>query len=232
MPTSLDLLHTISSSSALDIATGRGDFLLFLQQNLAHFGAGTGIDIKPSEAWKSEDFIGLPIQFAQMDAGCLNFPDGEFDLVSISNSLHHLPDPHQSIAEMVRVLQSGGKFILREMFSDGLTPEQQTHDLLHRWWGEIDTVAGIFHRSPYTLSELIALLEQSGITQWDYFNEKDLSGDPLDPEMVTELDEIIDTYQKKTTDSKLMEEGDRLRERVHSIGFKSATQLFAIGVKK
>ena len=232
MPTSLDLLHNMSSSNILDVATGRGDFLLFLQQNLAHFGAGTGIDIKSIEAWKSENFKGLPIQFTQMDAGCLNFSDGEFDLVSISNSLHHLPDPQHSISEMVRVLQSGGNFILREMFSDGLTPEQQTHDLLHRWWGKIDTQSGVIHNPPYTRSELIALLEQSGITQWNYFNEKDLSGDPLDPEMVKELDEIIDTYQKKTTDSKLMEEGDRLRERVHSIGFQSATQLFAIGVKK
>lgn len=231
MPTSSNTLHTISASQVLDVATGRGDFLLFLQQNLAHFGSGTGIDIKASDGWKSDELAGLPIRFQQMDAGDLQYPDHQFDLVSISNSLHHMPDPVRVISEMVRILQPKGRMVFQEMFTDDLTPEQQTHDLLHRWWGKIDTNAGVFHRPPYARPELIAFLEHSGINRWEFSNEMDLSGDPLDPETVNELDDIIDSYQKKTTDRDLIEEGNQLRERVHSIGFQSATRLFAIGVK-
>ncbi len=231
MGTLEETLKTISSEKMLDVATGRGDFIFILQEMLGAFGKAVGIDIKKAEAWNSEETQKKPVEFIEMDAAALKFEDSSFDLVSLSNSLHHLPERKKALQEMMRVLKPGGIFILHEMYTDGQTPAQQTHTLLHQWWGKIDTLSGVFHDSPYKRDELVQALQDMGITQWEYFDEADLSGDPFDPNLVEELDKIITAYQKKTTDQKLISEGEELRLRVKSIGFHSATQMIAIGRK-
>ncbi|HCS40868.1 MAG TPA: hypothetical protein DIW44_14970 [Anaerolineaceae bacterium] len=231
MKTIDEFLHAIHTEKLLDVATGRGDFLLSLQQQLGIFGSGIGIDIKPSDEWDSDKFTELPITFMQMDASNLEFEDASFDLVSISNSLHHMPDPCKTLAEMVRVLKPGGCFILYEMFTDNQTPEQQTHTLLHQWWGKVDTASGICHRSPYTRDELITLIKCSDLDNWQLLEDVDLSGDPFDLETFNILDKNIDNYLAKTKDAVLINEGVSLRQRLQTIGFQSATELFALGEK-
>ncbi|PKN95662.1 MAG: hypothetical protein CVU45_00425 [Chloroflexi bacterium HGW-Chloroflexi-7] len=231
MKTVDEFLHAIHAEKLLDVATGRGDFLLSLQQQLGFLGSGIGIDIKPSDEWDSDKFTELPITFMQMDASNLEFEDASFDLVSISNSLHHMPDPCKTLAEMVRVLKPGGCFILYEMFTDNQTPEQQTHTLLHQWWGKVDTASGICHRSPYTRDELITLIKCSDLDNWQLLEDVDLSGDPFDLETFNILDKNIDNYLAKTKDAVLINEGVSLRQRLQTIGFQSATELFALGEK-
>jgi SAM-dependent methyltransferase len=226
-----ELLQTIHADKLLDVATGRGDFLLSLQQQLGTFGSGIGIDVKTNDEWKSDKFSELPITFMQMDAANLEFSNDSFDLVSISNSLHHMPDPCKTLAEMVRVLKPGGHFILYEMYTDNQTPMQQTHTLLHQWWGKIDTAAGICHRSPYTRDELIKLIEYSDLDHWQLLDDLDLSGDLFDLETLNILEKNIDSYLAKTKDAELLNESVSLRQRLQSIGFQSATELFALGEK-
>lgn len=226
------ILNAIHAETLLDVATGRGDFLLSLQQQLGSFGSGIGIDNKPSDEWKSDKFTDLPITFMQMDASQLEFEDASFDLVSISNSLHHMPDPCKTLAEMVRVLKPGGCFILYEMYTDNQTPEQQTHTLLHQWWGKVDSTSGICHRSPYTRDELIKLIECSTLDNWQLLDDLDLSGDAFDPEMLNILNKNIDNYLAKTKEADLINEAVSLRQRLQTIGFQSATELFALGEKR
>ena len=231
MKTIDEMLHEIHAELILDVATGRGDFLLTLQQQLGSFGSGIGIDIKPFDEWEAEKFSELPITFQQMDATQLDFADASFDLVSISNSLHHVSDPCKTLAEMVRVLKPGGHFILYEMFTDNQTTEQQTHTLLHQWWGKVDTASGISHRSPYTRDELVKLIECSELSHWQLLDDVDLSGDPFDPESLNIIDKNIDKYLARTNDAALINEGVSLRQRMQTTGFQSATELFALGEK-
>jgi ubiquinone/menaquinone biosynthesis C-methylase UbiE len=232
MKTVNEMLRAIHAETLLDVATGRGDFLLSLQQQLGSFGSGIGIDIKPSEEWKSDKYTEQLITFMQMDASHLDFEDASFELVSISNSLHHMPDPCKTLAEMVRVLKPGGYFILYEMYTDHQTPEQQTHTLLHQWWGKVDSASGICHRSPYTRDELIKLIECSDLDNWQLLDDLDLSGDAFDPETLNILNKNIDNYLAKTKDADLINEAVSLRQRLETVGFQSATELFALGVKK
>ncbi len=228
MATFEETLKSINATKILDVATGRGDFLFFLKENLRGFGTGTGVDIKKSEAWASNK---ESMDFREMDAARLDFADGSFDLVSMSNSLHHMPQPAKVLAEMARVLSPGGVFLFYEMYTDRQTPAQQTHNLLHQWWGKIDTATGVFHASPNKREELVRSLKETGITAWEYFDEADLSSDPFEAGLMEELDKIITSYQKKTTDQALIDEGEELRKRIKSVGFHSATELVAIGRK-
>jgi ubiquinone/menaquinone biosynthesis C-methylase UbiE len=50
----------------------------------------------------------LPIAFVRANAGRLPFPDGSFDRCVSYNGLHCFPDPASAVAEMARVLRTGG----------------------------------------------------------------------------------------------------------------------------
>jgi ubiquinone/menaquinone biosynthesis C-methylase UbiE len=231
MSTIEEALHTIQAHTILDVATGRGDFILFLKEHLGSFGSAVGIDIKKSSGWTTQEINTSQIHFLEMDAAKLDFQDGSFDLVSISNSLHHMAQPARVLSEMTRVLKPGGIFLFHEMYTDRQTPAQQTHTLLHQWWGKIDTLEGVWHNSPFKRSEMIRFLKETGIEHWEYFDEADLSGDPLDLELVSQLGKIIEDYQGKTKDETLIAEGKTLRRRVHEMGFQSASEFLAIGKK-
>lgn len=226
-----DTLRSINAPSILDVATGRGDFILLLLENLGSAGSAIGVDIKKSDIWASEEFNRRKVKFDEMDAVDLKYKDETFDLVSISNSLHHMQNPEKVLSEMVRVLKPGGTIILYEMYTDKQTPSQQTHTFLHQWWAKIDTAAGNYHNSPYQRCELINYLKATGITNWQFFDEADLSADPFSSELIDELGKVIDSYQGRTQEIELINEGEQLRERVKTIGFNSATQLVAIGKK-
>ncbi|MGH2559543.1 MAG: class I SAM-dependent methyltransferase [Thermomicrobiales bacterium] len=58
--------------------------------------------------------LGRQIDFAQMDAQRLAFPDNSFDTVAISLSLCTVPDPVAALQEMARVCRPEGRIVLLE----------------------------------------------------------------------------------------------------------------------
>jgi len=50
--------------------------------------------------------------FVVADAAAMPFEDDTFDLVVSSFAVHHWPDPHAGLAEVMRVLKPGGKAII------------------------------------------------------------------------------------------------------------------------
>lgn len=60
---------------------------------------------------------GLPdcIQLKLVDAKELPFDDAEFDWVITNSIIHHIPEPQDSLREMVRVLKSGGILFVRDL---------------------------------------------------------------------------------------------------------------------
>ena len=92
----------------LDIGTGTGFFAILMAQ-LGH--RVMGIDLTPAmleEASAMASGMGLDIDFRQMDAQQLDFPDGTFDVVLSRNLTWTLPEPETAYAEWHRVLKSGG----------------------------------------------------------------------------------------------------------------------------
>jgi ubiquinone/menaquinone biosynthesis C-methylase UbiE len=53
------------------------------------------------------------------DAAALAFPDGSFDLVVSTLSLHHWADPAAGLAEIGRVLRPGGRALIWDLRPDG-----------------------------------------------------------------------------------------------------------------
>ncbi len=225
-----------SAGRILDVATGRGHNIAGLIEVFRDYDEAIGIDtLEKGFADGLETFKDKRVSFRQMTAEQLDFPDASFDTVAISNSLHHLDDTQLALQEMARALKPDGFFILNEMFRDDQTETQMTHVLLHDWWAAVDTVAGISHRETYTRQQIVDMIEAMGLSDVEYEDYADLSGDPHDEKTLNQLSPVCDSYPDKIKDKpeydSLAGRGQELKQRLHSIGLHWATQLLVIGRK-
>ena len=94
----------------LDLGCGPGTLTRILQP---HVASVVGADVTPEmlERYRMRT-SGLPVM---ADAARPSFGDGSFTLVVCGSVFHHLPDPPGAIAEVARVLRSGGRFLLIDM---------------------------------------------------------------------------------------------------------------------
>lgn len=63
-----------------------------------------------AEARKNLQAVRAALDFAVLDAQSIPYPDQSFDAVIANHLLYHLPDLNRALAEMARVLKSGGSF--------------------------------------------------------------------------------------------------------------------------
>ena len=234
MPTPQDILGNISAGRVLDVATGSGGFIHFLLEGLKDYTEIIGVDSNErakaafEEAFKDKSNI----HFQMMDANHLDFESASFDLVCISNSLHHFDDPLAVLHQMERVLRPGGYLLVSEMYCDGQTETQMTHVHLHHWWAAVDTVNGVFHRQTYQRGQLVELASSLGLRETALYDLSDTNDDPRDPEISAELNPVFERYiQRAEGHPDLQTRGEELRQRVAEVGFHSASTLVMVGKK-
>lgn len=96
--------------AVLEIGCGMGNMAM----NWARSGARvTAVDLTPTAIAQTRrrfDLCGLTGDIRQADGRKLPFADASFDYVYSWGVLHHSPDLHNSISEMIRVLKPGGGF--------------------------------------------------------------------------------------------------------------------------
>ncbi len=98
----------------LDIGCGDGRFSRAVA---GLFKAVSGIDINSKRIEQARAFereAGLAIDFRVGPAEHLPYADSSFDVVTFSNSLHHVTAPAAALQEAVRVLRDGGVLYVME----------------------------------------------------------------------------------------------------------------------
>ena len=104
----------------LDLATGSGDVLFALRKGLGDKVRLTGLDfcepmLDQARAKRTVRGLGdATNQFLHGDCLALPFEDQSFDLITIAFGLRNLADRAKGLAEMQRVLRSGGRLIILE----------------------------------------------------------------------------------------------------------------------
>ncbi len=102
-------------SRVLDVGCGPGLFPAILERSNCR---AFGVDLDPASFRPPR----LHTRLGVADALCLPFPAAAFDLVTASNLLFLLPQPHLALDEMLRVLAPTGRLALLNP-APALTPQ-------------------------------------------------------------------------------------------------------------
>lgn len=249
-------LGTVSGGRVLDVATGEGGFIDLLMKTLRDYDSFVGIDSYPSEASEQEIEAarrmhgGRPVRFVKMDARDMDFEDGCFDTVCISNSLHHLDDVGGVLAEMGRVVKPGGNFILQEVYCDGdQTEAQRTEELQHEWEARVDTLMGITHNKTFTRQRVLDAVDSLGLREKEAFDSsymvdclfcpkqrecEDPKRQAAQHDALGALDELLETirhHPDREARIRLMSDGRRVKAAIARHGIAASSYVFVIGRK-
>ena len=146
----LSLIHPSPDARVLDIGCGGGANIARLMK-LCPQGFVEGIDYSAESVAfsrkKNAGSLGKRCDIRQGDAGALPYADGLFDLVTAFETVYFWPDLTKAFAEVLRVLKTGGCFLL-VCATDAVADTA--------WTGLIDGM------TVYAGEDLKARLEQAG----------------------------------------------------------------------
>jgi SAM-dependent methyltransferase len=167
--------------------------------------------------------------------------------VSIANSLHHLDNVATVLAEMKRVLKSGGHFIVEEMYQNGDQSDAQRTDILeHHWTAKIDRINGLTHHETLMRQSIIAALEAlkfpnlvivdssryvSCLFCEDRFDCEDPKSPSIIEAFIKGVDKTLQSLDPHNQPSELVAEAEDLKARAKETGVANASIVFAIGIK-
>jgi SAM-dependent methyltransferase len=124
----------------LDVGCGAGNMM----HHLAHYGRVTGVDNNPKPLQVARE-RGLDVREGTADA--LPFAEGEFDLLTVLDTVEHVPAEGKVFDECRRVLKPGGKVLI-------------TGPAFMFLWSRNDVIN--MHQRRYTVRELRGKLEAHG----------------------------------------------------------------------
>ncbi|MFP4478806.1 MAG: class I SAM-dependent methyltransferase [Candidatus Izemoplasmatales bacterium] len=227
-------LETYENPRILDIGSGKGDFIKLIDYIFQDYQEIIGIDIvdylmemdasafnnNPKVKWMGKEVLET------------NFPKNSFDIISLSNTLHHIQDIESIFKQMEMLLKPGGMLIVNElMAADDLTEGQISHQLLHSFAAKVDHEIGKLHAQIFTKENIInAIKKYSPLPIIDYWK---LETKPFDQEITLEdLNKIIDGLLVNVKDSPkyslYQEEALELKKYLEKKGFSFANQLCVI----
>ncbi|MDP6039001.1 MAG: methyltransferase domain-containing protein [Candidatus Latescibacteria bacterium] len=231
MKTLEDFLRTQEGGNLLDIACGSGSFTHRLIDSLKSYISVTGLDIKPT---LQTDFLknvdGHDVTFVASAVADYLENAGSFDTISISNAIHHLEGVGDILGDLRNILNFGGTVIINEMYSDDLTPAQETQRDLHGLMAKLQCVMGEYHRGAFTRGEIHDFINNAGlIVQHTFTVRKDDA--PVQKETdgtdgpTSRVQETIDKAYPDGAPSAVCQELDQLKIRATEIGSAPPPQL-------
>ncbi len=230
-----DLLGGLHTGRLLDVATGDGSFIRYLDTVIASRGSTVGIDTSQEErVLFSGHASEMPdARFELMDATAMTFPPASFDTASMAHSMCEFDDPWSVVRAMTERVVPGGCLVIAEGFRDQPDTMTMTHALFHDWWSDVDVATGGTHHRWSARTELAAALGSVGLEDLRMVDVPADDG-PAGPDLVRHLDDLTDRKIARLRElpsgrPDLQAWGEELRARLHDVGFRRATALLAVG---
>jgi ubiquinone/menaquinone biosynthesis C-methylase UbiE len=153
----LTLARLQAGEAVLDVGCGTGTLAIAAKRRVGPQGSVHGIDASAAmvaRATKKAERRGIDVAFEQAIVEALPFPNAQFDLVTSTVMLHHLPrDARQAcVREMRRVVKPSGRVFVADFGAPS-----------HR-----RGLIGHFHRHGHTKpDDVMALLTGAGLERID-----------------------------------------------------------------
>jgi ubiquinone/menaquinone biosynthesis C-methylase UbiE len=232
----INILSQVDGGLVLDAATGRGEFIHTLKQNLKSYSQIIGIDASERNVVYAEKlFPENDVEIYRMNLEDIQFEDNYFDTVTISNALHHFENIDLIMAELLRVLKPKGLLVINEMYSDGeQSPPQLTHVLIHHWIASVDMLSGVYHQSTFKRAELYEMAKKLPLDNIDIIDYYVPVDDPS-RNCETLLRNTKDTLKRLETmpdSEELIIAGNTVLARITDVGCASASRLIITGYNK
>lgn len=167
----------------LDIAGGSGDLSKLFSKKVGEQGQVVLTDINASMLGVGRDNMinaGLDVPAALCNAEQLPFPDASFDCVIVAFGLRNMTHKDRALAEMQRVLKTGGRLLVLE-FSKVWKPLSKAYDAysfkLLPFMGKLiandaesyEYLAESIRMHP-DQETLKQMMEEAGLSKVDYYN--------------------------------------------------------------
>jgi len=138
----------INAVRVLDVGCATGSFLAFLRQR---GWETTGVEINEIQAEYGRRERKLDVRKKPLEE--IHFPDGYFNVVIASHLIEHLNNPSSFVAEVYRILASGGRFFVTTPNIAGF----QARFFKNRWRSAI-----FDHLYLFSVKTLTRLLKEKG----------------------------------------------------------------------
>ncbi len=223
-----------SIHQVLDIGTGAGDFVKLLDSVFPAETHIVGIDTSEDaliEARRVNE--SAHVEFIRMEGENLDFEDHSFDVVCLSNAMHHLASTEKTFSEMKRVVKPGGWLLIAEIVSDGLNEAQENQKMWHHFKSYVDRQSGITHRETWTEAEALGIIQSSGIKPVLTFPFNRMDEPVRDPEKLQNwtnafAGNLAQLEGQPEYNEKVALFND-LKDRIKLYGFQLARQVVVVG---
>ncbi|SMF96090.1 demethylmenaquinone methyltransferase / 2-methoxy-6-polyprenyl-1,4-benzoquinol methylase [Methylomagnum ishizawai] len=130
----LQLSHVRYGEKVLDLAGGTGDMTALFRERVGDKGRVILSDINAEMLKRGrdrliDDGVAEGVDYAQIDAEKLPFPDNAFDCVCIAFGLRNVTHKDEALKSMHRVLKPGGRLIVLEFSEAQGALFKKTYDL-------------------------------------------------------------------------------------------------------
>jgi ubiquinone/menaquinone biosynthesis C-methylase UbiE len=198
-----------------------------------------GMDCSNPEQEISQELLESPnFTYMQHDKIKLPFEDNKFDVVQISNTLHHINKTELSerIGELYRVLKDDGLFILVEGIRDKMDSASRTQNYLHIVRAFLDRENGISHYPQFWQTDIKHILDE---LEFEIFNEYSITLRRDDFKDKTNLDricvfinELKEKCRKTNQNIKAIKAFESIQKRMYRTGYSGTPIFVSIRQKK
>ncbi|MBN2540472.1 MAG: class I SAM-dependent methyltransferase [Bacilli bacterium] len=231
-------LKQIPNAKILDVGTGVGNFIGLIDYLHKDYEKIVGIDIMDRMvSLASKNFEdNEKVKIVKRDILDTGFPSAHFDIVCLSNSLHHLADVDGTFEAMEELVKPGGYLLFNEMRSDELNEEQISHRLIHHFSAKLDRELGMVHDDTFTKQEIIDQIKtHSNCEIIDYWEMEVPVSKPSKEEieqMTKTVDALLNRIQNEEIIARYKAEAEAIKEYIRLHGIQACTQILVVARKK